>query len=92
MLQSIAMGLTPMQVEAILLRVIQESMGADGRHILDIFIDREGVAIKNKDTGAVVKALSVKTPLTTRPSKGYWYAIAGPGPQGMHSPTRFMAV
>ena len=78
MLQSVSMGLTPMQVEAILLRVTQESMGADGRHILDVFTVREGVAIKNKDTGSVVKTISVKTPLTTKPFKSDRYAIAIP--------------
>ena len=77
-LQSMAMRLTPMQVEALLLHVIKESMGAEGRYILDIFIDREGTAIKNKDTGAVVKVLPVKNPLAMRPVKDNRYAIAIP--------------
>ncbi len=77
MLQTGAMGLTPMQVEAILLRAIQESVSTKGRQVMDIFIDREGVPVINKETGVVVKARPVDNPFSMQ-IKGSRSAMAIP--------------
>jgi hypothetical protein len=77
MLQTGAMGLTPMQVEAILLRAIQESVSTKGRQVMNIFIDREGVPVINKESGVVVKARPVDNPFSMQ-IKGSRYAMAIP--------------
>jgi hypothetical protein len=61
------LGLTPMQVESTLLHMIREGMGGEGRKIWDIYIDLEGTAIINKQTGKPFKVVDVKAPFAEAP-------------------------
>jgi hypothetical protein len=67
MIQMAMLGLTPMQVESTLLHMIREVMGGEGRKIWDIYIDREGTAIINKQTGKPFKVIGVKAPFAEAP-------------------------
>ena len=51
MTQMAMLGFKPMQVESILLHMIHEGMGTMGQKIWDIYIDREGTAIIDKNRG-----------------------------------------
>jgi hypothetical protein len=62
MTQMAMLGLKPMQVESALLHMIRVGMGAKGQKIRDMYIDREGTAIIDKDTGRLIKVLGVKAP------------------------------
>ena len=62
MTQMAMLGLKPMQVESTLLHMIREGMGVEGRKIWDIYIDREGTAIIDKQTGRPFKVIDVKAP------------------------------
>jgi len=51
--------------------------GTKGRQVMDIFIDREGVPVINKETGVVVKARPVDNPFSMQ-IKGSRSAMAIP--------------
>jgi hypothetical protein len=77
MSQVAILGFTPLQVETILLHMIRESMGTKGRRVMDVYIDREGIPIINRESGQIVKALSVDAPFIMNP-RGVRYAIEVP--------------
>ena len=62
MTQMAMLGLKPMQVESALLHMIRVGMGAKGQKIWDVYIDREGTAIIDKDTRKLIKVIGVKAP------------------------------
>ena len=62
MTQMAMLGLKPMQVESALLHMIRVGMGAKGQKIWDMYIDREGTAIIDKDTRKLIKVIGVRAP------------------------------
>jgi hypothetical protein len=61
----------------ILLHMVRESMGNKGQRVMDIYIDREGIPIINRESGQIVKTVLVDVPFIANP-RGVRYALEVP--------------